>query len=42
MSRAGQAVGGINIIAHSSRVTVAQMRNKFLPLLREAAEALRI
>lgn len=41
LDSAGRVVSGINIIAHSSRVTVAQMRSRFLPLLREAAEALR-
>lgn len=42
LDAAGRVVSGINIIAHSSRVTVAQMRSRFLPLLREAAQALRM
>ncbi len=40
--RDGKVVSGINIIGPTSRMSVEQMRTRFLPLLREAAEALRI
>jgi IclR family pca regulon transcriptional regulator len=38
--RKGAVVSGINIIANSTRVSLAQLRSRFLPLLQEAAEEL--
>jgi IclR family pca regulon transcriptional regulator len=35
--RAGQAVAGLNISTHSTRTTRSEMRERFLPVLREAA-----
>lgn len=36
--RAGKVVSGINVLAPTSRVTVARLRTRFLPLLMKAAE----
>jgi IclR family pca regulon transcriptional regulator len=38
--RAGSVVSGINVLAPTSRVTVARLRTRVLPLLQEAAEEL--
>lgn len=40
--KAGTVVSGINIIGPTSRMGIEHMRTRFLPLLREAAEALRL
>lgn len=37
LDRAGQAVGALNISTHSTRTTRNEMREQFLPALREAA-----
>ena len=38
VDRAGQAVGALNLSTHSTRTTRNEMRERFLPALREAAE----
>ena len=38
LDRAGQAVGALNISTHSTRTTRNEMREQFLPALREVAE----
>jgi IclR family pca regulon transcriptional regulator len=40
LNRAGSCVAAINLSAHSDRTTRNEMREKFLPRLREAAEAI--
>jgi len=40
--KAGTVVSGINIIGPTTRMGIEHMRTRFLPLLREAAEALRL
>jgi len=40
--KAGSVVSGINIIGPTTRMGIEHMRTRFLPLLKEAAEALRI
>jgi IclR family pca regulon transcriptional regulator len=37
VDRAGQAVAGLNLSTHSTRTTRSEMRERFLPALREAA-----
>jgi IclR family pca regulon transcriptional regulator len=37
VDRAGQALAGLNISTHSTRTTRSEMRERFLPALREAA-----
>jgi IclR family pca regulon transcriptional regulator len=37
VDRAGQAVAGLNLSTHSTRTTRNEMRERFLPALREAA-----
>jgi IclR family pca regulon transcriptional regulator len=38
LDRTGQAVGAINLSAHSTRTTRNEMREKFLPKLRAIAQ----
>jgi IclR family pca regulon transcriptional regulator len=38
LDRTGQAVGAINLSAHSTRTTRNEMREKFLPELRAIAK----
>ena len=40
VTRGGAAVGAINLSAHSARTTRNEMRDRYLPRLREAAEAI--
>ncbi len=40
VDRTGQAVAGLNLSTHSTRTTRNEMRERFLPALREVAEQL--
>ena len=42
LDRAGQAVGALNLSTHSTRTTRNEMRERFLPALREAAEQIAV
>ncbi|MFZ1106312.1 MAG: IclR family transcriptional regulator C-terminal domain-containing protein [Hyphomicrobiaceae bacterium] len=40
LDRAGQAIGALNLSTHTTRTTRNEMREQFLPALREVAEAI--